>query len=226
MTENALAVMDKATNALMKAEKLEDISTIRSHAKVFQTHAKEFKLGREAMLAACRVQLLAEVKAGVVAVRLAKDPEYKEVLKAARLTPDQVNPWRQEAMKVMDRMQEYDLSAGPEDLDKFLQEKVETYLQKIRKDPDAINVQPTFRGLLFFIDGKDSFEHQKEQRTELAKWLCSVTPFKDSEKTIARLLTDKGTSKEKKEEIKKNWQEILERGNLLDGQKPIETDGE
>jgi hypothetical protein len=81
VTENtALATLNKATLALARAEKIEDVSAIRSHAKVFQAHVKEFRLGREALLEGARVQLLAELKLGDIANKAAKAEGFGKML--------------------------------------------------------------------------------------------------------------------------------------------------
>jgi hypothetical protein len=210
MSENtALALIDKATMALAKAEKLSDVSAIRSHAKVFQAHAKEFRLGREAILTGIKVQLLAELKAGALAIQLAKSDGYKKMLEESRLTTDQVSKWRREAENVSKR--------SDEDIFLSLTKLVDEYIQTVRTDPDAANADalPSFRGFLLFLEGEKSEQHQKEPRTELTKQFCSFMEFEKAEREIKHWLQDKGRSKDDREEIQKMWDKIKEMGNLF-----------
>lgn len=218
MTETtALARLDKASQALAKAETLEEISVIRSHAKVFQIHAKEFKLGREAILAAVTIQLLAELKAGDVAQRVADDKEqkseYGSMLEASRLESGQVNRWRREANRIR---QTCTLSGG--DFDTYLRQSIDKYVQSIRENPDAD--MPSFRGYLFFMtpDGIHE-ENEKEARTELTKLFCSFYPFNQASGVVKNWLDDKGRSKEERDAISTMWAQIGTKGNIFKGQK-------
>lgn len=220
MSENtALATLNKATAALAKAEKPADISAIRSHAKVFQLHAKEFRLGREALLEGARVQLLAELKLGDIAKKQAKSEGFGEMLESARLSSGQVHRWGRELSRVTDEIDSDD------DSYKAITSAVNKYIDSIRQNPDFSNMDmlPSFRGFLGFIAGKDHEEANKEPRTEAAKLYCKYKPFKEAEKEVAKWLEEPGRSAQEKSEIKKMWAVVQEQGNLFKGQRAEET---
>jgi uncharacterized protein YaaR (DUF327 family) len=78
---------------------------------------------------------------------------------------------------------------------------------------------PSYQGFLDFMEGKDSEERQKVERTEEAKEFCKTMDFEAAEKDVANRLKDKGRSKGEKEAIEEMWSRVKKRGNLFKGQR-------
>jgi hypothetical protein len=216
-TKHALATIDAMTQAIANITTIGEAKVAISESRKFQLHVREYKLGREAMLRGCEASLRAELQAGLIAIALAKNPDYGKILEEARLENGQVNRWRREVESIGEEIFTQEaVEIGPE-----LEKAIAKYIQSIRENPDEAQF-PTFRGFLAFRYGKDDEEHQKEDRTELTKQFCHFYPIERAQAEVNLWLSDSGRSQKEKLEIASMWKRVLEKGNLFKNQASIE----
>lgn len=110
MTNDALARLSAATQALAVAKTMDEIKQIRDIAVAAQTYAKAAKLGLDAQNHAAEIKLSAERKAGELLKQLGSNPvgrptgnyskleqfsEYRQVLVASAIAPVTAHRWQQ-----------------------------------------------------------------------------------------------------------------------------------
>lgn len=215
-TTQALARISRLGEALTRAQSLTDVKLIMTEAKVFQLRAKEWKAGREIIIQGAEVQLLAELRAGWLAIKMAKQSEYKAMLTEASLTTDQVNRWRSEVERIGDTISTQDEEA----IDSEIRKQLKKYIQAVRENPQG--GVPNFQGLLEFLNGV-SEKSSRDKRTERAKQFCSFLSVTDAEKHVKDWLSDPGYGKKEKADIAEMWDDILEQGTMFRGQRAQEA---
>jgi hypothetical protein len=213
----ALATIDTMTQAIAQVTDFKEAKVAISTSKAFQLYVKEYKLGREALLRGAEAQLRAELRAGTVAIEMAKSPEYGQMIADARLEHGQVSRWRRESENIgVDAF-----SLDPKIIDSELDKLIPKYVQSVRED--TTGAVPTFRGFLFWKNsGGRHEENSKEARTELTKQFCQFYSFDRAQDEVNLWLADSGRSAEEKKEIETMWAKIIAEGRLFEGQKARE----